>query len=140
MLIRQSPVIEDAGRATFSQRITGSFQISGKDIEFARTGPGIAARGYASPPDARPGKGWQSRLPSHRILLGDATEVQMHIGSVFLAVWLVVGGIAAGQRGDYKGPIGCSRASTIGVTIIAGPLNYAGVDPNINCTVQHPSN
>jgi hypothetical protein len=26
------------------------------------------------------------------------------------------------------------------VTIIAGPLNYAGVDPNINCTVQHPSN
>jgi hypothetical protein len=26
------------------------------------------------------------------------------------------------------------------VTIIAGPLNYAGVDPDINCTVQHPSN
>ena len=69
----------------------------------------------------------------------DATEVQMHIGSVLLAIWLVIGGIAAGQRGDYKGPIGCSRASTIAVTIIAGPLNYAGVNPNINCTVQHPS-
>jgi hypothetical protein len=40
----------------------------------------------------------------------------------------------------HKGPIGCSRASTIAVTFIAGPLNYAGVDPNINCTVQHPSN
>jgi hypothetical protein len=64
----------------------------------------------------------------------------MHIGSVLLAIWLVVGGIAAGQRGDYKDPIGCSRVSTIAVTIIAGPLNYAGVDPNINCTVQHPSN
>ena len=28
----------------------------------------------------------------------------MHIGSVLLAIWLVIGGIAAGQRGDYKGP------------------------------------
>jgi hypothetical protein len=64
----------------------------------------------------------------------------MHIGSVLLVIWLVIGGIAAGQRGDYKGPIGCSRVSTIAVTIITGPLNYAGVNPNINCTVQHPSN
>ena len=64
----------------------------------------------------------------------------MHIGSVLLVIWLVIGGIAAGQRGDYKGSVGCGRASTIAVTIIAGPLNYVGVNPNINCTVQHPSN
>jgi hypothetical protein len=64
----------------------------------------------------------------------------MQIGSVLLAIWLVIGGIAAGQRGDYKGPIGCSRASTVAVTIIAGPLNYVGVNPNITCTVAHPSN
>ena len=64
----------------------------------------------------------------------------MHIGSVLLVIWLVIGGIAAGQRGDYTGSIGCSSASTIAATIIAGPLNYAGVNPNINCTVQHPSN
>jgi hypothetical protein len=64
----------------------------------------------------------------------------MRIGSVLLVIWLVIGGIAAGQRGDYEGPIGCGRASTIAVTIIAGPLNYAGVNPNINCTVQHRSN
>jgi len=64
----------------------------------------------------------------------------MHIGSVLLVIWLVIGGIAAGQRGDYKGSIGCSRVSTIAVTIIAGPLNYTGVNPNINCTVQRPSN
>jgi hypothetical protein len=70
----------------------------------------------------------------------DATEVQVHIGSVLLVIWLVIGGIAAGQRGDYNGPVGCSRAGTIAATIIAGPLNYAGVNPNINCTVQHPSN
>lgn len=88
----------------------------------------------------------EGKRPGNRdcLLIGfyadDATEVQMHIGSVLLAIWLVIGGIAAGQRGDYKGPIGCSRASTVAVTIITGPLNYTGVDPNINCTVQHPSN
>ena len=64
----------------------------------------------------------------------------MRIGPVLLVIWLVIGGIAAGQRGDYKGSMGCSRATTIAVTIIAGPLNYAGVNPNINCPVQHPSN
>jgi len=64
----------------------------------------------------------------------------MHIGSVLLVIWLVIGGVAAGQRGDYTGSISCSSASTIAVTIIAGPLNYMGVNPDINCSVQHPSN
>jgi len=64
----------------------------------------------------------------------------MHIGSALLAVWLLIGVIAAGQRGDYKGPVGCSRASTVAVTIIAGPLNYMGVNPVITCAVRHPSN
>ena len=64
----------------------------------------------------------------------------MHIGSVLLIIWLVIGGIAAGQRGDYTGSVGCSRVATIAVTMIAGPLNYLGVNPDINCTVRHPSN
>jgi hypothetical protein len=64
----------------------------------------------------------------------------MHVGSVLLVIWLVIGGIAAGQRGDYTGSINCSSASTIAVTIIAGPLNYVGVNPNINCSVPRPSN
>ena len=59
----------------------------------------------------------------------------MHIGSVIVVIWLVIGGIAAGQRGDYKGPMDCSRASTTAVTILAGPLDYAGVNLNINCSV-----
>jgi hypothetical protein len=68
------------------------------------------------------------------------TEVHMRIGSLLLMIWLVIGGVAAGQRGDYKGPVsGCSRAGTIAVTILAGPLNYAGVNPNINCRVPRPS-
>jgi hypothetical protein len=59
----------------------------------------------------------------------------MHIGSVILVVWL-----AAGQSGDFSGSLGCSDASTAAVTILAGPLNYTGVNPHINCTIRHPSN
>jgi hypothetical protein len=67
-------------------------------------------------------------------------EVGMRLGSLLLVAWLVIGGLAAGQRGDYKAFIGsCSRASTIAVTILAGPLNYVGVNPNINCTAPRPS-
>jgi hypothetical protein len=67
-------------------------------------------------------------------------EVQMRIGSVILVIWLVIGGFAAGQRGDYNGSVTCSRAATAAMTILAGPLNYTGVDPHINCTVRQPSN
>jgi len=67
-------------------------------------------------------------------------EVPMRIGSVLLVVWLAIGVFAAGQRGDYQGSVGnCSRAGTIAVTVLAGPLNYAGVNPDINCTVPQPS-
>jgi hypothetical protein len=65
----------------------------------------------------------------------------VHIGSVLLIIWLAIGGVAAGQRGDYNGTISnCSRAGTIAVTILAGPLNYTGVNPHINCTTPQPSN
>lgn len=63
----------------------------------------------------------------------------MHIGSVLLAIWLAIGGFAAAQRSDFKGPLDCSTAGTIAVTILAGPLNYANVDPHINCTTPQPS-
>jgi hypothetical protein len=74
-----------------------------------------------------------------RVLTTMLTEVQMHIGSVLLVMWLVIGGIAAGQRGDYKHPVDCSSVSTTALTLLAGPLNYAHVDPRINCTTPHPS-
>jgi hypothetical protein len=65
----------------------------------------------------------------------------MRIGSVLFVIWLFIGGIAAGQRGDFLRPIiNCSRAGTIAATIAAGPLNYMGVDPRIDCTVPPPSN
>jgi hypothetical protein len=64
----------------------------------------------------------------------------MHFGSALLAIWLAIGGIAAGQRSDYTDHIDCGSASTIGVTILAGPLNYARVDTRINCSTPQPSN
>lgn len=65
----------------------------------------------------------------------------MHIGSALLVLWLIIGAVAAGQRGYYNGSIGsCTKASTIAVTIAAGPLNYVGVNPKITCTAPQPSN
>jgi hypothetical protein len=116
-----------------------NFQISGKDIDLAGTGLAITDRRYASRRCRTKAEDGNRDCRLIGVYADDATEVQVHIGSVLLAIWLVIGGIAAGQRSDYKGPIGCSRASTIAVTIIAGPLNYAGVHPDINCTMR-PSN
>ena len=64
----------------------------------------------------------------------------MRVGSAVLVIWLVIGGFAARQHGDYKVPVNCSTVATAAMTILAGPLNYTGVNPHINCTVQHPSN
>jgi hypothetical protein len=64
----------------------------------------------------------------------------MHIGSVLLVIWLIIGAIAAGQRGYYSGPVSsCTTGGTIVVTILAGPLNYLGVNPKVNCTLPQPS-
>ena len=63
----------------------------------------------------------------------------MHIVTALLVIWLIIGAIAAGQRGYYSGSISsCTQAGTIAVTILAGPLNYAGVNPKVNCTVTVP--
>jgi hypothetical protein len=64
----------------------------------------------------------------------------MRIGTALLALWLIIGAVAAGQRHYYSGSaVNCAKASTIAVTIIAGPLNYVGVNPKISCQVPKPS-
>jgi hypothetical protein len=64
----------------------------------------------------------------------------MRFGSLLLLIWLVIGAIAAGQRGYLSGNIGtCTQGGTIAVTILAGPLNYIGVNPKIDCTLPQPS-
>jgi hypothetical protein len=64
----------------------------------------------------------------------------MRIGTVILIVWLIIGAIAGAQRHYYNGSkTNCAKAGTIAVTIIAGPLNYVGVNPKIKCTELKPS-
>lgn len=57
----------------------------------------------------------------------------MRLGSVLLAVWLIIGLLAAVQRGYFDHRATCASAGTVVVTILAGPLNYAGANPKISC-------
>jgi membrane protein YdbS with pleckstrin-like domain len=58
----------------------------------------------------------------------------VRIVSVLLVIWLVIGAIAAGQRHYFSGSRpSCTKLSTVIVTIVAGPLNYAGVNPKVSC-------
>ena len=64
----------------------------------------------------------------------------MRIGSLLLIVWLVIGAIAGGQRHYYSGSsTNCAKAGTVTVTVLAGPLNYVGVNPKISCKTPQPS-
>jgi hypothetical protein len=64
----------------------------------------------------------------------------MRIGSILLVIWLVIGAIAGGQRHYYSStPANCAKAGTIAVTILAGPLNYVGMNPQVSCQLPKPS-
>lgn len=58
-----------------------------------------------------------------------------------LLIWFIIGTIAAAQRHYFSsGPTNCAHAGTIVVTILAGPLNYAGANPKVtNCQTPQPS-
>jgi hypothetical protein len=73
------------------------------------------------------------------------SEVAMHVGSVrvgsiVIVVWLIIGALAAGQRGYYgNSSASCSTVGTTLLTIVAGPLNYLGVNPKTSCETPQPS-
>ena len=53
---------------------------------------------------------------------------------ILLVVWLVIGGLAAFQRGYFEDTrTNCSEAGDIALTVVAGPLNYFGVNPKVKC-------
>ncbi|MCD6639464.1 MAG: hypothetical protein LT071_06075 [Nocardioides sp.] len=54
--------------------------------------------------------------------------------SILVVVWLVIGALAAYQR-DYfsDAETNCSEASDAVLTVLAGPLNYLGVNPKVEC-------
>lgn len=60
------------------------------------------------------------------------------IGAI-VVIWLIIGAIAAFQRGYFKqGDANCATAATVAVTVLAGPLNYFGVNPKVDCEVNVP--
>ena len=65
----------------------------------------------------------------------------MRVGSLVVVVWLLIGVFAAYQR-DYfaGGDADCAKAGTVALTVVAGPLNYIGVNPKVDdCNVPEPS-
>lgn len=60
---------------------------------------------------------------------------------VIVLVWLLIGVVAAYQR-DYFSDTeaNCATAGSIALTVVAGPLNYAGVNPEVtDCDLPQPS-
>jgi hypothetical protein len=64
----------------------------------------------------------------------------MRLGAAVLVIWLVIGVIAAAQRDYFSGSdASCAKAGRTALTIVAGPLNYVGVNPKIKCVAPQPS-
>jgi hypothetical protein len=63
------------------------------------------------------------------------------IVGTLVVIWLIIGLLAAFQRGYFKSAdSNCAKTSTTIVTIVAGPLNYVGVNPKVDCPqVPQPS-
>lgn len=60
---------------------------------------------------------------------------------LLVLVWLLIGAFAAFQRGYFGDDrdVSCKTAADTALTIVAGPLNYVGVNPKVNCEVPQPS-
>ena len=60
--------------------------------------------------------------------------------TIIVLVWLLIGLVAAVQRNYFAGSDAtCAKVGTTLVTIVAGPLNYIGANPKIDCKAPEPS-
>jgi hypothetical protein len=61
--------------------------------------------------------------------------------ALIVVVWLVIGAFAAYQRGYFGNnqDVSCKKAGDTALTVVAGPLNYVGVNPKITCKTPQPS-
>ena len=55
--------------------------------------------------------------------------------SRLVVIWLVIGAVAAFQRGYFgdERDVSCKTFGDTALTIVAGPLNYIGVNPKVQC-------
>jgi hypothetical protein len=68
----------------------------------------------------------------------------MRLGGAFgaiVVIWLLIGVLAAWQRDYFKGSddMTCAKGADIALTVLAGPLNYANVNPKVSCNIPQPS-
>ena len=60
--------------------------------------------------------------------------------TIVVLVWLLIGLAAAAQRNYFdNSSTSCAKVGTVLVTIVAGPLNYIGANPKIDCSAPQPS-
>ncbi|TCC22190.1 hypothetical protein [Kribbella speibonae] len=60
--------------------------------------------------------------------------------AIIVVVWLFIGLAAAAQRSYFSGSDAtCAKVGTTLVTVVAGPLNYIGANPKIDCSAPQPS-
>ena len=79
---------------------------------------------------------WRSR----GVMSAARRKTGVRIVALLVLLWLIIGAIAAGQRQYFSGGnTSCAKVGTITATILAGPLNYLGVNPKIKCEVPQPS-
>jgi hypothetical protein len=53
--------------------------------------------------------------------------------AVVLLIWVVIGAVAADFRHYYTRPTKCPSIATVAITVLAGPLNYTGLNPAVHC-------
>jgi hypothetical protein len=59
---------------------------------------------------------------------------------VIVVIWLLIGVLAAWQRDYFKGnEMTCAKGADVALTVVAGPLNYANVNPKVSCNIPQPS-
>jgi hypothetical protein len=74
-------------------------------------------------------------------ITADQEQAVKLILTLVVVAWLVIGAFAALQRGYFgdKRDVNCKTAGDTALTIVAGPTNYVGINPKINCRVPEPS-
>lgn len=60
---------------------------------------------------------------------------------MIVVLWLLIGVFASYQRGYFSSDdeVNCAQLGSVLLTIVAGPLNYFGVNPRIECEIPQPS-
>jgi hypothetical protein len=68
-------------------------------------------------------------------------ETMGRLISIIVVIWLLVGVLAAFQRGYFgdNEDVSCKEFADTALTIVAGPLNYVGVNPKVDCRTPQPS-